>query len=148
MRRLRLAFLTVYRRLCSALLDGPFEIPICLILIAVQGWALLTREPPSPVLGTLPPWLWRGYEGVLLLGALLVVQAAMWTNRLTAEALERAGLWMLFTSFAVFALVILDVAGPSAILGVGTYLALAWSCQIRIYKIRKVRRIIDEAHGE
>lgn len=136
------------RRLRLALLTAPFELCICLILVITQGWALLVHEPPSPVLGTLPSWLWRGYEGVTFFGALLVVQAAMWTNRITAEALERAGLWMLFTSFAVFAFVILDLAGLAAILSVGTFLALAGACLLRIYAIRKVRRIIDEAHGE
>lgn len=134
------------KRLPLAFLTAPFETCICIILVVTQAWALIVHQPPSAVLATLPPWLWRGYEGVTFLGALLVVQAAVWTNRLTAEALERAGLWMLFTSFGVFAFVILRVAGVSAILGAGTYLALALACVLRIYAIRKVRRLIDETH--
>lgn len=134
------------KRLPLAFLTAPFETCICLILVVTQAWALIVREPPSAVLATLPVWLWRGYEGVTLFGALLVVIAVMLTDRLTAETFERAGLWMLFTSFAVFAFVILRVAGLSAILGAGTYLALALACVLRIYAIRKVRRLIDETH--
>lgn len=140
------------RRLASAWQGFQFELLIAFIF-AVSGLPLALGVAPNPtsIIAVLPD-IARVVWGILLsTGGFLVLWGIIWRHYnpikfVSGLYLERAGLYMLGSSTAVFVLAIVVFAGTAGFFAGMTYGAFAAACASRTRSIGKEIGIIRE-HG-